>query len=232
MTGSAGDRPAPRLERIGSGSAVVTLAAATGNVDRVRDMAAALAPFPRAGDFYPGVRRPLGERDGEAWDYARALVEVAGPYVAGAYECDSFELVEASFSIVTDPPESLAPPQRTPHFDSTDPDLIAMVHYLADVPGSGTAFFRHEASGIDRLSESNVDAYVTMARREALAASGYVQGSNAHYEELYRVDALADRLLIYPASLLHSGIIPPGMILDADPRKGRLTGNYFLRLNR
>ena len=191
-----------------------------------------MLPSQRADDFYPGVRRPLGERDGAAWDYARALVEVAGPYVAGAYECDSFELIEASFSIVTDPPETLAPPQRAPHFDSTDPDLIAMVHYLVDVPGSGTGFFRHRASGIDRLSEANVAAYVTMARREALAAAGYVQGSNAHYEELYRVAALADQLLIYPATALHSGIIPPGMLLDADPRKGRLTGNYFLKLNR
>ena len=107
-----------------------------------------------------------------------------------------------------------------------------MVHYLADVPGSGTAFFRHRMTGIDRLDSSNVADYVAIAQREGPETVGYVQGANAHYELLYRVDERPDRLLIYPASLLHSGIIPPDMILDSDPLKGRLTANYFLRLTR
>ena len=42
-------------------------------------------------------------------------------------------------------------------------------------------------------------------------------------------EALPDRMIIYQGSLLHSGIIPPGMPLSADPREGRLTANIFVR---
>jgi hypothetical protein len=42
------------------------------------------------------------------------------------------------------------------------------------------------------------------------------------------VEAVPDRMLIYHGSLLHSGVIPPGMLLTEDPREGRLTANLFL----
>jgi hypothetical protein len=35
-------------------------------------------------------------------------------------------------------------------------------------------------------------------------------------------------MIIYNGNLLHSGIIPPGMPLSADPRQGRLTANLFI----
>jgi hypothetical protein len=35
--------------------------------------------------------------------------------------------------------------------------------------------------------------------------------------------------LIYQGSLLHSGIIPENMVLNSDPRQGRLTANIFVR---
>ena len=224
--------PAPRLERVGEGHPVVIVDDASGQPDAVRALAAALAPFPPAQHHYPGVRRIVDERDGAAWDYVHALVETVGPYIGGAFDCGAFDLVEASFSIVTTPPGALAPPQRAPHFDGTDPDLVAMVHYLADVPGSGTAFFRHRATGIDQLTDANVDAYVTLARLEGMTTTGYVQASDRFYDMLFRADARLDRLLIYRGSMLHSGIIPPDMPLDPDPLKGRLTANYFLKLTR
>ena len=42
------------------------------------------------------------------------------------------------------------------------------------------------------------------------------------------VEGVADRLVIYRGSLLHSGIIAPGTPLSADPRHGRLTANLFV----
>ena len=224
--------PAPRLERVGEGHPVVIVDDATGQPDAIRALAAALAPFPPAPNHYPGVRRIIDEGDGAAWDYAHALVAAAAPFIAGAFECETFDLLQASFSIVTTLPGSLAPPQRAPHFDGTDPDLVAMVHYLADVPDSGTAFFRHRVTGIDQLTDANVDAYVAIARLEGMTTTGYVQGSSPHYDMLFRADARLDRLLIYRGSMLHSGIIPPDMPLDPDPLKGRLTANYFLKLSR
>ena len=224
--------PAPRLQRVGAGHPLVIVDDASGQPDAVRALAAALAPFPPAPNHYPGVRRIIDEGDGAAWDYAHALAAAAAPFIAGAFDCETFNLLEASFSIVTTPPGALAPPQRAPHFDGTDPDLVAMVHYLADVPDSGTAFFRHRVTGIDQLTDANVDAYVAIARLEGMTTTGYVQGSSPHYDMLFRADARLDRLLIYRGSMLHSGIIPPDMPLDPDPLKGRLTANYFLKLTR
>ena len=222
--------PKPRLQRIGAGHPLVIVDDATGQVDAIRAIAAALGPFPLARYHYPGVRRIIDERDGAAWDYAHALVETVGPYIGGAFDCDAFDLVEANFSIVTTPSGALTLPQRAPHFDGTDPALIAMVHYLADVPGTGTAFFRHRATGIDQLTDANVDDYVDLVQLEGMTTSGYVQGSNRFYDMLFLAEARLDRLLIYRGSMLHSGIIPPDMPLDPDPLNGRLTATYFLKI--
>ncbi|MEO1968780.1 MAG: DUF6445 family protein [Sphingomonadaceae bacterium] len=53
--------------------------------------------------------------------------------------------MEAGFSLVTTPHRQLSPVQRTPHFDSVDPDFYAVMHYLASC--AGTAFYRHRAGG-------------------------------------------------------------------------------------
>ena len=50
-----------------------------------------------------------------------------------------------------------------------------------------------------------------------------------YFEQIGAVEAVADRLIIYQGSLLHSGIIPPDMPFSADPREGRLTANIFVR---
>ena len=121
--------------------------------------------------------------------------------------------------------------QRAPHFDSTDPKYFALLHYLRVPDGSGTAFFRQRSTGIEFVTEANADRFVSTARAEMPklpADSGYIHGSNRFFEEIGSVEAIPDRLIIYQGSLLHSGIIPPGMTLSADPRLGRLTANLFV----
>ena len=70
-------------------------------------------------------------------------------------------------------------------------------------------------------------------RNELLAKlvddSGYMHGSDEFYEQIGMVEAVPDRMILYHGSLLHSGVIPPGMTFSADPREGRLTANFFLR---
>lgn len=227
----------PRLLRVGKGlNPVVVIDDFTGTKDAAIAAAASLAPFPDArANYYPGVRRVIGEGDGDAERYVTNVMESVGPFIAGAFDVMTYRLVEASFSVVTAPPETLLPMQRAPHFDTTDPDTIAMIHYL-HVPGqSATAFFRHRGTGIERVDECNVDTFVTAARIDAAQqpeGHAYVQGGDAHYDELERVEARPDRLVFYQGGLLHSGIIPPTMPLDPDPRRGRLTANFFLTLDR
>jgi hypothetical protein len=224
----------PELLRFGnSQSPVVVVDDFTGSAEEVAALADALAPFPPiAGNYYPGVRRTITQADADAYAYVFETCRQAAPFIGGAFDVEGFDLVEGSFSLVTLQPHELEPVQRTPHFDSPEQNLLALLHYLRVPAGSGTAFFRHRATGIERVTEANVDKFVHAARAEAAKLprdSGYMHGSDQFYEQIGAVEAIPDRLTIYHSSLLHSGIIPPGMTFSADPRQGRLTANLFLR---
>lgn len=221
----------PELHRFGtSRQPVVTVDGVTGDPGAVIAAAARLAPFPPSQTYYPGLRRIITEGDDEAFAYVCRLLEAAAPFVGGGFDADSFGLVEASFSIVTAPPCALTPAQRAPHFDSPDPSDIAVLHYLAGTPGSGTAFYRQRSTGIELVDEGNLPRFVTAAKAESGDLAGYTNASNMHFEQIGRIDAEPDRLVIYRGALLHSGIIPAGMKFSADPRQGRLTANLFIRI--
>lgn len=221
----------PELHRFGqSRQPVVTVDGITGDPAAAVAIAARLAPFPVSQTYYPGLRRIVTEADGQAFAYACRLLEVAAPFIGGGFDADRFDLLEASFSIVTAPPAALTAAQRAPHFDSADPNYVAVLHYLADTPGTGTAFYRQRSTGIELVTEANRDAFVATAKAESSNLAGYTNASNAHFEQIGRIDAVPDRLVIYRGALLHSGIIPPDMNFSADPRQGRLTANLFIRI--
>jgi len=202
----------------------------SGDIASVVDMAAGLAPFPAArGNSYPGLRRFITNTDAAAAAYARRTLGSVVAAINTAFGFDGFDLLDASFSMVTMPPAMLAPPQRAPHFDSVDPDHLAVMHYLSGTDGGGTAFYRQQATGIERVSEANVASFVDAARRESSRLDGYIGASNASFAQVGAVDAVPDRLIVYPGSLLHSGTIPAGMSFSSDPRLGRLTANFFVR---
>jgi hypothetical protein len=221
----------PELRRVGEAqSPVVVIDDFTGAVDEVVELAAAMAPFPSsAGNYYPGLRRPIVPGE-PAYGYVKHLLKAAAPYIGGGFDVDTFDLLEASFSIVAAPPATLAVVQRAPHFDSIDPDYIALLHYLSDTPG--TAFFRQRATGIELVDEGNMAAFVGTARRVNATLSGYIHGSNQHYEQIGQIEGVRDRLAIYRGAMLHSGIIPSDMAFSADPRAGRLTANIFIKGHR
>lgn len=223
----------PELRRVGSGnSPVVVIDGFSGDPGAIVELAARLAPFPAVkGNYYPGLRRIIARDDGAADDYATRTCRDIAPFVAGAFDFDRFDLIEASFSIVTTAPDALTPPQRAPHFDTTDPHHLAVLHYLNVPADSGTAFYRQRSTGIERLTEDNVATFVAAAEQEAAMlapASGYIQGSDPFFEQTGMIEAVPDRLLIYQGSLLHSGIIPQAMNFSPDPRVGRLTANLFI----
>ena len=223
----------PQLQRVGaSQSPIVIIDEFSGDAEQVACLADALAPFPpiRA-NYYPGVRRMIGEADEQAYSYVLKACEQAAPFIGGGFEVENFRLREASFSVVTTPPNQLQARQRLPHFDSSEQDLLALLHYLRVPSGTGTAFYRHRATGIERITPENRDLFLTASEEEAERlppGSGYFDGSGEFFEEIGRIEAASDRLIMYHGSLLHSGIIPAGMKLSPDPREGRLTANLFV----
>jgi hypothetical protein len=223
----------PELRRIGnSQSPVVIVDDFSGDLERVLRIADELAPYPLHANYYPGLRRVISRDDADADAYVAETCESAGQFIAGAFGIDRFTLLEASFSMVTSKPSDLSPPQRAPHFDTTDQKHLAVLHYLNVPAGSGTAFYRQRSTGIERVTEANLDTYVQTARRDAAQlspSSGYINGSDEFFEQIAATEAIPDRLIIYHGSLLHSGIIPADMTFSSDPREGRLTANLFVR---
>jgi hypothetical protein len=205
----------------------------SGDPDGLIEIAAGMTPFPPVGEgYYPGLRRFITDADRAASNYVDRTLEALAPFIAGAFGVDGFDLLDASFSMVTSDPAALQPPQRAPHFDTIDPKYYAVLHYLNVPSGTGTAFFRQRSTGLERVTEANVDIFVRVAKREMATLptdSGYILGGNPHYEQIGAVDAVSDRLIIYPGSLLHSAIVPPGMNRSANPHEGRLTANIFVR---
>jgi len=220
----------PELLILGnSESRVVVVDDFTGACDHIRALASDLAPFPPHTVYYPGVRRIVTPQDTTAHDYMHRLLIDASPYIGGAFDIDRFDWIEGSFSMITRPPETLGPRQRAPHIDTVEAKYLAILHYLSDTPGTGTAFFRQRSTGIERVTADNFDQYVAAAQVDNPQATGYINGSDPWFEQIGQVDAKPDRLVIYEGCLLHSGIIPPDMVLSDDPRIGRLTTNIFIR---
>ena len=224
----------PALLRVGSSrSPVVVIDDFSGDSEAVASLAEALAPFPlNSANYYPGVRRNITPADGAADAYVEGLCQQSAQFIAGAFGFDRFNLEAASFSMVTTDPSQLIEPQRIPHFDSADQKYLALLHYIRVPKGTGTAFYRQRTTGIERITELNREIFVRTAQAEVQrlpVGSGYINASNQFFEQIEAVEAVADRLLIYQGSLLHSGIIPPGMTFSADPREGRLTANIFVR---
>ena len=223
----------PQLQQVGtSKSPVVIIDEFSGAMEDIARIADSLAPFPPSqGNYYPGVRRMIGKADQQAYSYVLASCRRVAPFIAGAFGFQGFDLNEASFSLVTTSPNQLQAIQRAPHFDSSERNMIALLHYLRVPKGTGTAFYRHRSTSIERITSENLNHFISVAGRELANRTtnlGYINGSDDIFEQIGSVEAVPDRLIIYHSTLLHSGIIPQGMKLSADPREGRLTANLFI----
>lgn len=190
---------------------------------RARAIAGAFEP---ARHHYPGVRAPLPPDYFASVRPALSLVlrEVFG--VAG-----SPDLIDASFSIVTTPPDRLTPPQRLPHVDAVEAGRIALVHYLAPEGGDGTAFFRHRSTGFESIDQARAAIYYPQLEAELRRGGvpvGYIAGSTPLFERIDGVEARYNRAVIYRSALLHSGAIAADAVLSDDPTIGRLTVTAFL----
>ena len=176
---------------------------------------------------YPGLRAALPGA------YVRALVRRLDPVLRarllpGPARLDRFE---CGFSLVTRAPGALAPAQRLPHVDVADPWRVAVLHYLCGPLFGGTAFFRQEATGLERVHPEDRARWAA-ARAAEMAAlvpgGGYPGAATPGYVRTGAVEARMNRVAAYRSFVLHSGIVEAPEALSADPRRGRLTANLFL----
>jgi hypothetical protein len=140
--------------------------------------------------------------------------------------------VSSFYSLVTTAPADLRTLQRLPHFDSNRPCYFAITHFLHDGMHGGTGLFRHRPTGFENITADRLDEYIRAGDRflseNGEPPPGYCTDSSEHYELYQRIDYKPNRLVVYPGSLLHSGLIDPATDIDADPQTGRLTANIFI----
>ncbi|GLQ21770.1 DUF6445 family protein [Algimonas porphyrae] len=180
--------------------------------------------YRRLGPHYPGVQAPADPR----------YINPVGPLLSGIFAKEfgitsGVKLVQCSFSMVTTPDDALNPIQRLPHVDTTDPGRIALLHYLSDETTGGTAFYKHRATGLDVLDQSNFETYRTALQAEGQPKAGYMRGSDDRFEMIGHVSAKINRAILYRSQLLHSGMIPEDLPFSDTPSEARLTLNSFFQ---
>lgn len=196
------------------------------------DIAASKTDYGPQSLYYPGIRSSAPP------DYAHAIVAALRDLIRTTFQFeDELVITDSTFSITMTPPEKLVPFQRVPHFDSVDPNRIALLHYLCGSErGGGTSFYRHRSTGVEIVTPENQLQYIRAVNDEVSAAgmpaAQYVDGDTELFERIARYEATFNRALIYRGSLLHSVNVPADFVPDANPRTGRLTVNTFLTTQR
>jgi hypothetical protein len=194
----------------------------------LRQLAGDMAFGPGA-NHYPGIRADLPP------DYFKRIASALDASLSEAFgHVGEVGLIDASYSIVTTPPDCLTVPQRLPHMDAVDLRRIALVHYLSPEDRDGTAFFRHRSTGFETVDQVRSPVYFGQLNAELrhgeVPDPGYVAGSTRLFAQTDQIEARYNRALIYRSAMLHSGAISPEAVLSADPARGRLTVTAFLSL--
>jgi hypothetical protein len=214
------------------GEPVLVIDRATGEGAALVDYAATrtrFAPAASVNSLYPGVLAPAPT------GYLDGMVRLLLGLIERHFGTGPLRPARArgNFSLVTMAPAVLDPLQRVPHVDTADRLQFATVHFLCGREHGGTGFFRHRATGFETIDAGRASLY-----RQTLDAELAHEDGRMHYpgdpndplfERIGTCDAAFDRLILYRAALLHSGLIAAVPALADDPRHGRLTGNLFLQ---
>lgn len=191
--------------------------------------AARFEPCPGAeeGKGYPGLRAAAPAA------YADLLAELAEPLIRLNFQVPDALAIRRStdsFSLTTVAPARLGPLQCTPHFDASTPHHMAVLLFLCDERHGGTGFYRHRATGLQRITADTREPYLDRYYaeiNERRPLPRYFDAGDERFEFLGLFPARFNRLVVYLGSLLHSACINPRISLSADPRRGRLTVNSF-----
>lgn len=197
----------------------------TGQVKELARIGRSLRYEPAHG--YPGIRCRISSTYlARRRDLLRWMLATHFGLVSGA------KVESCAFSIVSTPPIDLTPGQRRPHYDATESNLIALLHFTGDSATGGTAFYRHRRTGFetirpDRLARFKA-ALVEDEREHGPYPARYFYGDDPRYEMIGEVEARPDRAILYRGRLLHSGHIPVAPDPSTALESGRLTINTFL----
>ncbi len=176
---------------------------------------------------YPGIRAVAP--DDYSYNITMFLEPVIKQYFGAPVELDIRKSV-CAISLTTMQPDELGPLQRTPHFDASTPHHMAALLYLCNEEHGGTAFYRHNSTGLQQITADTREHYLDVYYEEINARRPqrrYYDESDEQFTRLGMIPAKYNRLVLYRGSLLHTAIVNPARSVETDPRAGRLTVNTF-----
>lgn len=185
-------------------------------------------------NFTPGGRHYPGHRANTSAAYLATQDTLLQQVLKDVFGLkNGANVVECNYSIVTTHPTKLTPIQRIPHFDGTDPNNIAFLHYLCSEQAGGTSFYRHRETGFesitqDRLSQYDIALHADI-KKYGLPAAQYFSNSNSMFERIGQVEAKFNRMVIYSGLHLHSGNIDQPEKIGKKITDARMTLNTFMR---
>lgn len=183
--------------------------------------------FSKVDSFYPGLRMAAPAM------YIHAVHYYLAELLATVFDLTKNKIAggKSLYSMVITPPDQLELNQCLPHIDSFLSGDLACVHYLCDKEKGGTSLYRHRKTGFEKITSDTVDHYKQAVFDEGALKpekKSYMNGSNKYFEQIAAVDAMFNRMIIYPSNILHSGNIPADFNFDSNPASGRLTLNSFI----
>lgn len=178
---------------------------------------------------YPGIRSAIPKA--LVVGYLKPLIEV----LYRVYKLPDLlqpNPIDNYFSLITKQPNELSAMQTWPHFDTPNPNLIAIIHYMNKDAHGGTAFFKHNKSGLDRINNDNKETYLKFAQAyfqsSILHELNYCNEQHNEFTCYKTVPYKPNRLIVFPGQLLHSTLVNGATDINSDPITGRLTANLFL----
>lgn len=181
------------------------------------------------GNLYPGVRAAVPE------SFSTAFRAWLTPILQRQGMLESWQFISRDmsfFSAVTMASSDLLPIQCIPHYDSTDPSLLAAVIYLCAPKFSGTAFYRHRRTGYEEITEATVGNYQlalnTEMRIHGVPRKSYINGDSLLFEQVFACELKFNRAIVYPARVLHAGKIDEQFVPPQDRSEWRLTVTALL----
>lgn len=182
-------------------------------------------------NLYPGLRAPVPESFSTALRaWLTPLLQHAGMLAAG----QTIQRDSSFFSVVTTASGELLPIQCIPHYDSTDPNLLAAVIYLCDARFCGTSFYRHRRTGYEEITEENQTNY-RLALDHDMRTHGapprqYMNGDSLLFETTFSNPLKFNSAIVYPGRILHAGNIRSPFVPPRDPSEWRLTITTLLQV--
>ncbi|MGO2370753.1 MAG: DUF6445 family protein [Pseudoalteromonas prydzensis] len=173
--------------------------------------------------FYPGIRDHMPQ------PYQRLLHtffqnEIL-PRIRNKNYSESI-LHKSLLSLVSCKPENLIVDQKVPHIDSCDERDYAFVHYLSGEELGGTSIYKYLPQNLVEFKEEHkpvLNEIISNVKSTPHEHTGYITGSTSLFEQVFKIEAKFNRLVIYQGNLLHSANINSEEKCLANPKIGRLS---------